>query len=90
MFTLGATSSPTSFVAVCCLPRYDVQPEDLGLVLRGNSLVSAYAIFVAEPLAAEWLTKQLPFGHGFAVQDVSKLPRVIKDIFTHAAMKGDR
>ena len=53
--------------------------------MRGNPNVKAYAIFVAEPLAAKWLAEQLPFGRGFAVQDVAKLPSVIKEIFTHAA-----
>ena len=65
--------------------RYDVSPEQLGAVLRGSDRVRAYCIFVAEPLAAQWLSEQLPFGRGFAVQDVAKLPNVIKEIFTHAA-----
>ena len=70
------------------LGRYDVSPGDLGLVLRGDPKVKAYAIFIAEPLAASWLAEQLPFGRGFAVQDVAKLPSVIKEIFTHAANDG--
>lgn len=60
-------------------------PEELGAVLRSEDRVQAYAIFVAEPAAAHWLSEQLPFGRGFAVQDVAKLPSVIKEIFTHAA-----
>jgi hypothetical protein len=67
------------------LGRYDVTPAQLGEVLRSSRHVKAYAVFVAEPLAAKWLTEQLPFGQGFAVQDVSKLPSVMKEIFTHAA-----
>ena len=49
----------------------------------------AYAIFVAEPNAAKWLTEQLPFGRGFALHDVARLPNTIKEIFTHAASESD-
>eukprot|EP00966_Prymnesium_polylepis_P115807 2676999-Prymnesium_polylepis.1 len=72
-----------------CPPLTSLLPsaaaQQLGAVLRASDRVRAYCIFVAEPLAAQWLSEQLPFGRGFAVQDVAKLPNVIKEIFTHAA-----
>ena len=50
--------------------------------------VRGYALFVAEPRAAAWLAEELPFGRGFAVQDVGRLPSVFKEIFAHAATLG--
>lgn len=70
------------------LGRYDVSPEEIGEALRSNPHVRAYCVFVAEPAAAEWLAEQLPLGQGFAVQDVAKLPRVMKEVFAHAATAG--
>ena len=67
------------------LGRYDVSPEELGSVLRAHPKVGAYAIFVAEPGAAEWLATELPFGRGFSVQDTAKLPNTIKEIMLHSA-----
>lgn len=65
--------------------RYNVTPEELGAVLRADSRVNAYAIFVAEQNAAEWLAKELPFGHGFVCLDTGKLPTTFKDILAHAS-----
>ena len=70
------------------LGRYDVSPEEIGEALRSNPHVRAYCVFVAEPAAAEWLAELLPLGQGFAVQDVAKLPRVMKEVFAHAATAG--
>ena len=67
------------------LGRYDVSPQELGAVLHAHPKVGAYAIFVAEPGAAEWLAKELPFGRGFSVQDTAKLPSTIKEILLHSA-----
>ena len=53
--------------------------------MRSDSNVKAYAIFIAEPIAAQWLAEQLPSRRGFAVPVISKLPNVMKEIFTHAA-----
>ena len=44
------------------LGRYDVSPQEMGKVLRSEERVNAYAIFIAEPLAADWLKSELPFG----------------------------
>jgi von Willebrand factor A domain-containing protein 8 len=70
------------------LGRYGVSPEQLGETLRANPKVKAYAIFIAEPVAAAWLAEQLPLGRGFAVGDVGKLPSVISAIFTSAASES--
>jgi hypothetical protein len=67
------------------LGRYNVKPEELGRELRADERVNAYAIFVAEPGAAAWMSEELPFGHGFVCLDMDKLPSTFKDIFTHAA-----
>jgi hypothetical protein len=71
------------------LGRYDVSPDALGAVLRSDPHVRAYAIFVAEPQAAKWLAEQLPFGRGFAVHEVARLPAVMREIFTHAAISDE-
>ena len=68
------------------LGRYDVQPDELGARLRGDERVNGYAIFIAEPGAAMWMKKELPFGHGFVCLEVDKLPATFKDIFAHAAV----
>ena len=70
------------------LGRYDISPAELGAVLRSHPKVGAYAIFVAEPAAAKWLADELPFGRGFAVHEVARLPSTIKEIFTHAAAQA--
>ena len=57
----------------------------VGEVLRAEPRVKAYAIFVAEPRAAAWLAEELPLGRGFAVQDVARLPAIMKEVFAHAA-----
>lgn len=72
------------------LGRYNVTPEELGAVLRADSRVNAYAIFVAEQNAAEWLAKELPFGHGFVCLDTSKLPTTFKDILAHASNTAEQ
>ena len=70
------------------LGRYDVQPEELGARLRSDERVNGYAIFVAEPGAAEWMKTELPFGHGFVCLEMDSLPSTFKDIFAHAAMQN--
>ena len=67
------------------LGRYDVSPEELGTVLRSHPEVGAYAIFVAEPGAAQWMIQEMPFGRGFSVNDTAKLPNTIKEIMLHSA-----
>ena len=57
----------------------------MGGVLRRDARVNAYAIFVAEPNAAAWLAKELPFGHGCVCLDTAKLPTTFKDILAHAS-----
>jgi len=69
--------------------RYNVTPEELGAVLRADSRVNAYALFVAEQNAAEWLAKELPFGHGFVCLDTGKLPTTFKEILAHASNVAD-
>eukprot|EP00750_Incisomonas_marina_P033798 INCI9961.3.p1 GENE.INCI9961.3~~INCI9961.3.p1 ORF type:complete len:179 (+),score=34.28 INCI9961.3:295-831(+) len=66
------------------LGRYDVSPQEMGKVLRSEERVNAYAIFIAEPMAAEWLKSELPFGHGLVALDLQQLPTTIKDVFAHA------
>ena len=36
--------------------------QEMGKVLRSEERVNAYAIFIAEPMAADWLKSELPFG----------------------------
>lgn len=67
------------------LGRYSVTPEQLGEALRADPRVNAFAIFVAEANAAEWLVRELPLGHGFSVLDAAKLPTVMQQVFAHAA-----
>ena len=67
------------------LGRYDVTPEELGAALRSHPKVDAFAIFVAEPGAAQWMCSEMPFGRGFAVLDTAKLPNTIKECMLHSA-----
>ena len=65
-------------------------PRPLAPALRASHRAShpkvgAYAIFVAEPGAAQWMVRELPFGRGFSVLDTGKLPNTIKEIMLHAA-----
>ena len=54
-------------------------------MLRSHPEVGAYAIFVAEPGAAQWMIQEMPFGRGFSVNDTAKLPNTIKEIMLHSA-----
>ncbi|KNC84900.1 hypothetical protein SARC_02908 [Sphaeroforma arctica JP610] len=66
--------------------RYDITPTTFGAILSKDERVNAYAIFIAERGAADYLINGLPFGHGFVCEETETLPTVFKDIFTRATM----
>ena len=69
--------------------RYDVKPEDLGDALRSDTRVKGYALFIAEPGAAEWMSKELPLGQGHVCLDIDSLPATFREVFTNAAAAAD-
>ena len=46
--------------------------------------VNAFAIFIAEASAAQWMRTELPLGSSFVAMDVAKLPMIVKDVFSAA------
>lgn len=65
------------------LGRYGITPQDLKQRILQHDQVKVCVLFVAEPIASEWLVKELPFGQAFACMDVGKLPGIVRDIFAH-------
>ena len=53
-----------------------------------NTKVTASAIFLAEPEAAQFLAQRLPLGKGFVCLDTKDLPRIFAGIFARAATGG--
>ena len=53
--------------------------------LTSRKDVQGHAIFLAEESAAEWLTKEMPLGRGYVAMEMSDLPKIVKEIFQHAA-----
>ena len=66
------------------LGRYGISPTAFSAAMRGDGRSQGYCIFIAEPGAAEWMVDELPFGRGFVVLDVDKLPQTFSEILTHA------
>jgi hypothetical protein len=69
------------------LGRYGIAPAAISAALKGDGRCQGYCIFVAEPSAASWIVDELPFGRGFMVLDVEKLPQTFKEIFSHAMLE---
>eukprot|EP01134_Creolimax_fragrantissima_P008370 CFRG8370T1 len=66
--------------------RYDITPRSFGSILSKDDRVNAFAIFIAEKGAADYLINGLPFGHGFVCEETQKIPTAFKDIFTRATV----
>jgi hypothetical protein len=69
------------------LGRYGIAPAQIASELASEPAVSAHAIFIGEPSAAEWIASELPVGKGFVVLDTTKLPLCVADILTEAAAR---
>jgi hypothetical protein len=79
-----------SCVSDANLGRYGVDPKELAAALTADARVHGYLMFLAEPSAAEWLSKELPLGRGVVCMDTNKLPAAFKDMFTQAAAANAR
>jgi hypothetical protein len=71
------------------LGRYGISPTAISTALRGDGRSQGYCVFIAEPGAASWLVDELPFGRGFCVMDVEKLPQTFSEIFSHATSESN-
>ena len=71
------------------LDRYGISPSSFGRVLnRGEDKVQSYVIFIGSlGNQAEVLLSKLPAGKGFVLENSSKLPEILKAIFTSSIMK---
>ena len=69
------------------LGRYGIAPSQIAEQLASEPAVSAHAIFIGEPSAAEWIMSELPVGKGFVVLDTTKLPLCVADILAEAAAR---
>ena len=67
------------------LGRYGISPDHMTQALTSRKDVQGHAIFLAEESAAEWLTKEMPLGRGYVAMEMSDLPKIVKEIFQHAA-----
>lgn len=88
--TLAEEDSDESIVVILSdanLQRYGISPTKLANTLMGQEKVSAYAIFIGGlGDQAERLTKSLPAGRGFVCTDLSKLPQILKQIFSASVL----
>lgn len=88
--TLAEEDSDESIVVVLSdanLQRYGISPTKLANTLMAQEKVSAYAIFIGGlGDQAERLTKSLPAGRGFICTDLSKLPQILKQIFSSSVL----
>ena len=69
------------------LGRYNVSPQSLCAALQSDDEVTAHAIFVAEPSAAEWLAAEMPPGRGFCAMDAAALVKTMKEAFEAAVVE---
>jgi hypothetical protein len=69
------------------LGRYGVAPSAFGDALTGDPRVSAFAVFIAERHAAEFLQSNIPAGRAFVVLEPARLPGALSDIFASAALE---
>ena len=67
------------------LGRYGTDPKELAAALTRDARVHGFAMFVAEPSAAEWLARELPLGRGVVCLETRQLPVSFKDMFANAA-----
>lgn len=72
------------------LGRYGISPAAISTALKGDGRSQGYCILIAEPNAASWIVEELPFGRGFVVLDVEKLPQTFKEIFSHATLEDSK
>lgn len=62
------------------LGRYSISPKEFGQALTKDEKVNGFAIFIAEPGAAEWLQKEIPMGRGISCMKPSELPAIFKTV----------
>ncbi|XP_017778440.1 PREDICTED: von Willebrand factor A domain-containing protein 8 [Nicrophorus vespilloides] len=84
--SLSCADNDESIVVVLSdanLARYGISPAKLGKALTAQPDVSAYAVFIGGlGDQAERLTQFLPAGRAFVCTDLSKLPQILKQIFS--------
>lgn len=68
------------------LEGYGVEPRMLAQVLTSEKDVNAYAFFIAEPSSAAEIMENMPAGRAHVVLDTSRMPFVLRDIFTKAML----
>eukprot|EP00929_Paragymnodinium_shiwhaense_P083487 TRINITY_DN44522_c0_g1_i1.p1 TRINITY_DN44522_c0_g1~~TRINITY_DN44522_c0_g1_i1.p1 ORF type:complete len:1645 (-),score=457.04 TRINITY_DN44522_c0_g1_i1:566-5500(-) len=67
------------------LGAYDITPKGMGELLCRDEKVNAFAVFLSEPEAAQYLLDGLPLGKGYVCLNMAELPQTFKAIFAHAA-----
>lgn len=67
------------------LGAYGVTPETMAETLLRDEKVKAFAVFLSEPHAAEFLKSGLPVGRGHVCLNMAELPATFKAIFASAA-----
>ncbi|XP_037937936.1 von Willebrand factor A domain-containing protein 8 isoform X2 [Teleopsis dalmanni] len=70
------------------LSRYGIQPRDLAKALmNGEPKVKGHVIFIGSLAEeAEDINIQMPAGHSYVCMDLSKLPQILKQIFTSSLL----
>ncbi|XP_034490475.1 von Willebrand factor A domain-containing protein 8 [Drosophila innubila] len=70
------------------LARYGIVPKDLALALkRGEPKVKGYVVFIGSLAEeADQIITEMPDGQSYACMDLTKLPQILKQIFTSSLM----
>ncbi|XP_016937195.2 von Willebrand factor A domain-containing protein 8 [Drosophila suzukii] len=70
------------------LQRYGIAPKDLAVALkRGEPKVKGYAIFIGSLAEeADEINAEMPAGQSYVCLDLTKLPHILKQIFTSSLL----
>ncbi|XP_017481252.1 PREDICTED: von Willebrand factor A domain-containing protein 8 [Rhagoletis zephyria] len=89
--TLSTENYDNSIVVVLSdanLSRYGIQPKELGKALmNGEPKVKGHMLFIGSlEEEADEINAQMPAGHSYVCMDLTKLPQILKQIFTSSLL----
>ncbi|XP_054728562.1 von Willebrand factor A domain-containing protein 8 [Anastrepha obliqua] len=89
--TLSTEDYDNSIVVVLSdanLSRYGIQPKELAKALmNGEPKVKAHMLFIGSLAEeADEINAQMPAGHSYVCMDLTKLPQILKQIFTSSLL----
>ena len=68
------------------LQSYGITEKSLSAILFSDKRVNTFAIFIAGEQTAQFLTSNIPIGHGHVCMDTSSLPHIFKEVFQQSVL----